>query len=481
MSIPHRHFTYLLFFTVLITSCSTNPVTGKKQFTLMSESQEINMGQQADPEIIGMFGLYQDSTLQAFIDQKGNEMARISHRPELKYHFRIVDSPILNAFAVPGGYVYFTRGIMAHFNNEAEFAGVLGHEIGHITARHSVIQQRNAILAQIGLMAGVIAAPELAEFVEPASMGLGLLLLKFGRDAERESDDLGVQYSSKIGYDARYMGRFFNTLERSSKQAGAQSIPDFLSSHPNPGDRLNTVTKLATDWQSKNNATALKVNRESYLHMIEGLIYGEDPRQGFVEQDVFYHPELAFRFDLPAAWNHQNSPSKFQVAPKDGKALLVLTLSGEKDTESAVRKFLQEHQLSALEQSTTKTNGLHTTILKADQIQQNSSLRTISYFIQMGDMVYHLMGLAQMDAFPSVQATLEQSMRSFKKLNEPDKLNRKPERIMILEIASTATLEEILRREKIPANRLEEFAILNGMKLEDKLEKGDLIKVIRRA
>ena len=439
------------------------------------------MGQQADPEIIGMFGLYQDSTLQAFIDQKGNEMARISHRPELKYHFRIVDSPILNAFAVPGGYVYFTRGIMAHFNNEAEFAGVLGHEIGHITARHSVIQQRNAILAQIGLMAGVIAAPELAEFVEPASMGLGLLLLKFGRDAERESDDLGVQYSSKIGYDARYMGRFFNTLERSSKQAGAQSIPDFLSSHPNPGDRLNTVTKLATDWQSKNNATALKVNRESYLHMIEGLIYGEDPRQGFVEQDVFYHPELAFRFDLPAAWNHQNSPSKFQVAPKDGKALLVLTLSGEKDTESAVRKFLQEHQLSALEQSTTKTNGLHTTILKADQIQQNSSLRTISYFIQMGDMVYHLMGLAQMDAFPSVQATLEQSMRSFKKLNEPDKLNRKPERIMILEIASTATLEEILRREKIPANRLEEFAILNGMKLEDKLEKGDLIKVIRRA
>jgi predicted Zn-dependent protease len=215
--------------------------------------------------------------------------------------------------------------------------------------------------------------------------------------------------------------------------------------------------------------------------MIEGLIYGEDPRQGFVEQDVFYHPELAFRFDLPAAWNHQNSPSKFQVAPKDGKALLVLTLSGEKDTESAVRKFLQEHQLSALEQSTTKTNGLHTTILKADQIQQNSSLRTISYFIQMGDMVYHLMGLAQMDAFPSVQATLEQSMRSFKKLNEPDKLNRKPERIMILEIASTATLEEILRREKIPANRLEEFAILNGMKLEDKLEKGDLIKVIRRA
>ncbi len=438
------------------------------------------MGQQADPEIISMFGLYQDSVLQAFIEQKGNEMAVISHRPKLQYHFRIVDSPILNAFAVPGGYVYFTRGIMAHFNNEAEFAGVLGHEIGHITARHSVIQQRNAILAQIGLMAGVIAVPELAEFVEPASMGLGLLLLKFGRDAERESDDLGVQYSSKIGYDAKYMGRFFNTLERSSKQAGAQSIPDFLSSHPNPGDRLNTVTKLATDWQSKYNATDLKVNRMQYLRMIDGLVYGEDPRQGFVENDVFYHPELTFRWDLPANWNHQNSPSRFQVAPKDGNALLVLTLSGEKDPESAARKFLQQHQMTVLEQSNVKTNGLNTTILMADQIQQNSQLRTLSYFIQMDDMVYHLMGLSKLDAFSTLQGTMIKSMASFKKLSEPDKLNRKPERIVITEVETAITLGELLRREKIPAVRHEELAILNGMTLEEELRKGDWIKLVKR-
>ena len=156
----------------------------------MSEAQEIAMGKEADPHIVAQYGLYKDDALQAFITQKGKEMAAISHRPNLNYEFKIVDSDVLNAFAVPGGYVYFTRGIMAHFNNEAEFAGVLGHEIGHIAARHSVEQQRNQILGQVGLMAGIILSPQLAQLGEAASQSLGLLFLKFGRDAERESDKL---------------------------------------------------------------------------------------------------------------------------------------------------------------------------------------------------------------------------------------------------------------------------------------------------
>jgi predicted Zn-dependent protease len=168
----------------------------------MSEAQEIAMGKEADPQIVAQMGLYDNKELQAFITEKGKQMAAASHRPNLNYEFKIVDSDVLNAFAVPGGYVYFTRGIMAHFNNEAEFAGVLGHEIGHITARHSVAQQRNALLGQLGIIAGMVVSPEFGRFAETASQGLGLLFLKFGRDAERESDKLGVEYSSKIGYDA---------------------------------------------------------------------------------------------------------------------------------------------------------------------------------------------------------------------------------------------------------------------------------------
>src|SRR5688572_18110287 len=252
-------------------SCAKNPVTGKRDLMLMSESQEVAMGKESDPDIIKFFGLYDDKNLQKFIEGKGQEKVAVSHRKNLKYEFKIVDSPVVNAFAVPGGYVYFTRGIMAHFNNEAEFAGVLGHEIGHITARHSAKQYSNAMLANIGLVAGVLISPEFAQFADVAQQGVGLLFLKFGRDAERQSDELGVEYSTKINYDAQQMADFFGTLQQLQKQSGGEDVPDFLSTHPNPGDRQKTVTKLAADWRKKVGAADLKVSRDSYLKMIDGI------------------------------------------------------------------------------------------------------------------------------------------------------------------------------------------------------------------
>src|SRR5687768_16211694 len=162
----------------MLAGCSKNPVTGKKEIVFMSEEKEKALGAESHPSIVATMGIYDDKNLQNFINEKGMAMAKISHRPELPYKFFIVDSPVVNAFAVPGGYVYFTRGIMAHFNNEAEFAGVLGHEIGHIAARHSVEQQRNALLGQIGIIAGIIINPNLARFAEAASAGLSLLFLK---------------------------------------------------------------------------------------------------------------------------------------------------------------------------------------------------------------------------------------------------------------------------------------------------------------
>src|SRR5687768_10833386 len=181
-----RIFSLILVF--FVAACAVNPVSGKKQISFMSEAQEIQLGAESDPQIVAQFGAYQDPELQAFINSKGQQMADISHRPNLKWTFRIVDSPVVNAFAVPGGYVYFTRGIMAHFNNEAEFAGVLGHEIGHITARHSAKQYSNAMLAQIGLVAGMALSPEFGQFADLAQNGIGLLFLKFGRDAERSEE-----------------------------------------------------------------------------------------------------------------------------------------------------------------------------------------------------------------------------------------------------------------------------------------------------
>lgn len=474
---------YILFSCLasmfLFNQCARNPVTGKKQVVLMSESQEIAMGKEADPQIIAQFGLYADSSLQRFIREKGGQIATISHRPNLNYEFKILDSEVLNAFATPGGYVYFTRGIMAYFNNEAQFTGVLGHELGHIAARHGVEQQRNAMLSQIGLIAGIVIVPELAQFAEAASQGIGLMLLKFSRDAEREADELGVEYSSKIGYDAKQMADFFLTLERQGELSGSAELPTFLSTHPNPGDRNVTVTKLAAEWKQKLNLTNPQVNRETYLRRIEGLIYGEDPQGGYLENNVFYHPVLRFQFATPANWAYQNTPQRVQLAPKDGKALMFLTLGQAKTLGDAANAVLQQNNLTVVESRETTVNGLKAISLVADQKQQQGTIRTLSYLIQYGDNIYHMMGVSMLNDFNSYVNYFTSTMQSFRELTDQSKINKKAERVRIKTIQQSGTLAQAFRNLNVPEKRLEEFALLNGMHLTDQVNQGMLIKVIQ--
>src|SRR5690554_5844511 len=312
---------------LLIPSCAVNPVTGKRQLTLFSEAQEIEMGKSYDPQVIATFGLYQNDLLLSFIKSKGDEMGKLSHRPNLQYYFRILDSPVVNAFAVPGGYIYLTRGILAQFSSKAELMGVLGHEMGHITARHTVVQQSKQQLGQLLLIGGMIASEDFRHFANFAMQGMELLFLKFSRDNEREADRLGVEYTSRIGYDAQKIADFFNVLEKMSMSSDHGGIPTFLSTHPNPEDRQVSVTRQSAEWKEKLGNTEWLVNEDGYLRRIDGIVYGEDPRQGFVDGSIFYHPELKFRFPVPAAWMLQNSPMQVQMAPKDGSAMMLFMLA----------------------------------------------------------------------------------------------------------------------------------------------------------
>jgi len=465
----------------VFTDCARNPVTGKKQVVLMSESQEIAMGKEADPQIVAQFGLYEDSSIQRFISEKGKQMAGISHRPKLDYTFRVLNSEVVNAFAVPGGYVYFTRGIMTYLNSEAEFAAVLGHEIGHIAHRHTVEQQRNAILGQIAIIAGIVINPDLAVFAESASAGLQLLLLKNSRDAEREADELGVEYSTKVGYDASQMANFFKTLERQMQGTEAAELPEFLSTHPNPGDRNTTVARLAVEWKQKLNLTNPVVNRNVYLRRIEGMVYGEDPREGYRENNVFYHPVLKFQFPTPLNWNYQNTPQQVQLAPKDGKALMMLMLSKSNSLQDAANSFVQQNKLSAVEARSTMVNGIPAYYLIADlqaQQQGQTPLRTMSYFIQYNGSIYHLLGVSAISDFNTYVNNFRNTMEGFKQLTDVDKLNKKPGRIRIRTVGSAMTLSQFFRQQNVPETKMEEHAILNGMKLTDNVTQGTLIKVI---
>ncbi len=464
----------------IIQSCATNPVTGKKDFMLVSKQQEIAMGEQADPEIVSFFGLYEDEQLQRFIDEKGQEMVEISHRPDLDYEFKIVDSPVVNAFAVPGGYVYFTRGIMAHFTNEAEFAGVLGHEIGHIAARHSAKQYSRAMMAELGLVVGSVVSEEIAMFSDLARTGVGILFLKFGRDAERQSDRLGVEYSSKVGYDAHQMANFFTTLDRMRQQSG-QTVPEFLSTHPDPSNRLERVNELADKLQNKLNLTDPQVNREAYLQMIDGIVYGEDPRQGYVEEGAFYHPTLEFAFSIPGNWQLQNTPQQVQMAPSDGSALISLTISPANDLQAAAKDVMEKYQLSAIRSDRINVNGLDAyAILAQQQLQQQQELQLLVYLIQHQNNIYNFIGVTTATEFNKYSRTFDRTLGSFSRLTNTQKLNVSPERIRVIRTNSSGSLQQILQRNDIPEDRLQELSRINGMPLDATVSSGTLLKIVSR-
>jgi len=376
--------------------------------------------------------------------------------------------------------VYFTRGIMAHFNSEAEFAGVLGHEIGHVTARHSVIQQRNAMLGQLGLIAGVVLVPELSQFMDPLSQGVQLAMLSFGRGAERQSDELGVEYSSRIGYDAAEMAGFFNTLARQQEKSGGSAVPEFLSTHPSPDDRNEAVAQLAKEWQEKLDLNDWAVNRESYLKKIEGLTYGEDPKQGFVENSTFYHPVLKFMFPIPADWNHQNTPQQVQMAPKSGDAVMMLTLVQGNSLKEIANQFLEQNQLDLITSKEETNHGLNALSLVAEQKQENATIRLQAYLIQFEDNTYQIMGISEASNFDTYHPAFLATMRNFRELKEAEKLNRKPEQVQIKTLSKTMTLAQALKAYNIPDDRLEELAILNGMALDTSLSSGTMIKVVGR-
>src|SRR6185503_2883778 len=220
-----------------VATCATNPVPGKSEISLLSESQEISMGQEAAKEVTASIQPVADDALQRYVSGLGTQLARASERPNLPWSFTVIDDPQVNAFALPGGPIFITRGILTHMNSEAQLVSVLGHETGHVTAKHSVHQMSQAQLAQIGLVAAIIVKPGLAGFGDLASQGLGLLFLKFSRNDETQADDLGFRYMTGAGYSPTEMAEMFRTLQRLGG-GGEGRVPEWLSTHPDPGNRV---------------------------------------------------------------------------------------------------------------------------------------------------------------------------------------------------------------------------------------------------
>ena len=456
-----------------IASCARNPVTGKNELSLVSESQEIQMGQQAAQEVAQTIGFVENPALQEYVAGIGKRMAAKSERPNLPWEFHVVNDAAVNAFALPGGFIFVTRGLLAYMNNEAELASVLGHEIGHVTARHSVQQISKAQLATLGLGLGSILSSDIAQFAGLASQGLGVLFLKYGRDAENQADQLGFKYALGLNYDVREMANVFQTLGRASG-GGEGRLPEWLSTHPNPENRVaRTLERLDTLHTSLANAV---VNREQYLEHIKGLTFGDDPRQGFFEGTTFYHPDMRFQVHFPEGWKTQNTPAAVVAVSPQEDAIIQLALAGNTPPREAASKFLSQEGIQPGQGSTQTINGNPAATSYFQAQTQQGVIEGLVAFVAYGGRTFALLGYTPQGKLGTYDDELRRTISSFDQLRNSAALSVQPAKLELVKLPREMTLAQFYQTYPSTAS-IEELAIINELEgPESVIPRGRIVK-----
>jgi predicted Zn-dependent protease len=450
---------------LVLAGCSTNPATGKSQVALISEQQEIAMGKEADQQIQQQLGLYPDQELQAYVNRVGQKLAADSERPNLPWTFRVVDDPVVNAFALPGGFIYVTRGLLTHLTSEAELASVIGHEIGHVTARHSVSQMSKAQLAQIGLIAGMILKPELAQqYGGLAQQGLQLMFLKYGRDDERQADGLGLRYLNRENYDPREMPPVFATLQRVSaqqqrQQGGGQGrLPNWLSTHPSEEERIRTISgevaKIGGDFSNRT------INREGYMKALDNVVFGQNPREGYFVGNTFIQPELGIQIRFPEGWKGNNQKDAVGAMSPNQDAVVVMTLSGQGSPQQAAQQFFSQQGVQAGQTFRTDLGGLPAVARSFGVQTQQGELQGIAAFVESNNKVYQLLGYTTAQNWRRYGDVISGALGSFERVTDRRALDVQPKRVDVVSITSAMTLDEFARRYPSTVD-METLAIIN--------------------
>jgi predicted Zn-dependent protease len=483
--------------TALLASCGTtvvNPVTGRAERTVMDERAEIEEGRKAHAEVLKEYGVYNDPALQAYVNEVGQKLAKQSHRSTLQWTFTVVDSPEINAFALPGGYIYVTRGIMAHLNSEAELAGVIGHEIGHVTARHGA--QRATRQQQAGL--GVLAASILGAVLEGAYGigGLGDLasqtsqlaaagyIAKYGREQELQADGLGAEYLSRTGYNARVMINVIGTLKDQERfaadQARAQGKQapqrdNWLASHPSNDQRLNDITQLAAKFPVSN----ADDGRARYMQRITGMVFGDSREQGLTRGNTFYHEPLGIVLTAPPGWRIQNSQDAVLMVNEQGTAGLRF-LAVPKDAGSTHEDIIR-NALKPTQGRTEKlnVNGFPATYFAgARQTQQGAQNIEATIVTGPNNANYAMVHLAQnADAMARNRAQIRQAAQSFRAFTANDRAAAQPWKVRTVQYPRGG-FAQLVRGTPLTGNAEGQLRLINGVYSGGEPAAGQLVKVV---
>lgn len=453
-------------------ACVKNAATGERQLLLVSEDKANSLGEQGAKEIVQSVGVVDDGKASAFVARLGQELAQKSERPEGPWTFQLLDDPAVNAFALPGGHIFVTRGILAYLGSAAELAGVIGHEIGHVTAKHSMDQMSKQTLAQLGLGIGGALSEDFAKIAPLGAAGMQLMFLKYGRDDEYQSDELGVRYASRAGYDAREIPKVYEALDRVSKsEGGGGAVPEWLSTHPNPGNRVERIREHVAKVPSGG-----KVEREAYLRMLDGLVYGEDPREGYFVETRFVHPELGFQIDFPAGWKTSNSKSAVGAQNGDGNALVQVGVV-EGTPEAALDAFLKKEGIEAGARESGGVAGMPSVSSRFTAKGEKESLGGLVTFVSHGGQTFGILGAAKAEVLEAQLPALTATAKSFAALKDPALKNVEPRKLAIVEAPQAMALAELVKARKVTAP-LEEIARINAMEPGARVDKGQLVKLV---
>ena len=457
-----------------VVGCAVNPATGKNQLMLVSQDQEIAMGRQADSAVVATIGLYPDAGWQSYVQQLGARLAATTERPGLPWTFRVVDDPAVNAFALPGGFVYVTRGLLTYLTNEAELASVVGHEIGHVTARHTAAEMSKQQLIGMGLGIGSLANSQVARYAGTASQALGVLYLKFSRDDESQADQLGLRYMARANFDPRQMPEVLRMLERLSAGEGGGRLPTWLDTHPSPVNRVAAVTAQIAALPQDFSRTV--VNRDPYERRLEGVVFGINPRQGYFIGSRFFHPDLRFQLLFPDGWTTNNGAQAVVAVSPRGDAVVELSQAQEQSADAATRAFLSLQGItSGASARLSLSGGLPAVSTRFAAATSSGNLGGTALFVEYGNAVYRIVAHAPDASWAGYQATAESAQQSFRPLTDAAALNAHPPHVTVLPLAQRTTIEALLgqRASPVPGATL---ALINQVELQTPLEAGRLVK-----
>jgi predicted Zn-dependent protease len=470
----------LIALTAITTGCAVNPVTGDRDFVTISESDEIAQGRRYHQSIVAQYGIYDDPALQKYVNQIGQALAAQSHRNHLEYTFTVLDSPDINAFALPGGYIYITRGIMAYLNSEAEIAGVLGHEIGHVTARHSVRQQSGQLAS--GLLNVFVTLATGSQSIGQLSNQLTTGIVRgYGRKHELEADKLGAQYLHKIGYNPESMLDVIGVLKDqevyekalAKKQNRQPNIyHGVYSTHPRNDSRLKTVVRAAKKLSSENYR---ENSRAEYLKVIDGMTWGENIKQGIVADNRFMHPDLGIAIQFPRGWQVNNSPEALLARNFDKGAIVQMSMAKLQANES-LQDFLQRRAGNRNLSFTSHNFGASatTTVTLAGK-QQPARISALE--LDQLQAIF-IIGTSSEKTFPEVDNALHQINQSYSRLTANQIAEIKAPEISVIKAGAGDSFNSLARKSAISYDAENILRLLNRAFPSGEPKPGELLKVV---